>query len=232
MRNARELIFESPQEAEVGQHVQVLEQMAQKVRTIYCVLMQQVTGNAHYGRENLGKWDGTSSANNPWGTSSKPVWPKIAKAIISVDADPLLFISAQFSAINRSSPPRPNQLHTEAAISRWEEYRYRYEERLRQQIDSDINQLQIRTLPFIVNLNWDSAKALNYVLREGDGAVSPLICYCAAVTELLPIATAFKEGALLQYLFQKDAYDRLLPTCVPADLQEEATLLRHRLVPR
>ena len=232
MRDYRELLFDNDAATDTGPHTQVLEQLSMVVRSIYCLMMRQVTNNPDYGKSSLGKWDGTTAEDSPWGSRSEPVWPKIAKTIISCEADPLMFISSQFYGIKRASPPRPNQLYNEAAVGRWEEYRYRNEERLKQQIDSDFNQIKVRTLPFTVNLKWDNARALNYVLREDEGGISPLVCYCAATAESLPIAAAYRERALLQYLFQKDVYDRLLPNCVPAEMQEEATELRRRLIPQ
>ncbi len=208
----------------------LVEALALQVRSIYCICYRELTGNADYGRKPMPYWDGGDMDESGYGTRKRSVWPKIAAVIIQHDADPLQYIRAQFIGVRRAEPPRPNTLYNEQALTRWRTYSYHAKERLRQQVASDWNQIRTNVLPFTVNLKWDERSALDYVLRDPKCGASSLARYCAAVAESLPIATAFRERALLQYMFQMANYDDLLGDMLPQELKDEARELKSLLV--
>jgi len=201
--------------------------LASQVRNIYCICYRDFSNDPEYGRKHMPRWDGGETAH---GSTHRPVWPRIAAVIVAQDADPLQFIRAQFVGVRRATPPRPNQLYNEEAVARWQNYRFKAQQNLERQVASDLNQIKVHVLPFTVNLGWDYRTALAYVLKDRRCGASSLVRYCAAVAESLPIAAAFRERALLQYMFQMADYDSLLGNKVPQELRAEAAELRELLV--
>lgn len=216
---------EDPRTAEIGvhPHSRYRDALAKTVRSIYCICYREATGRKDYGTGRMPRWDGGEDAG---GTRHKPVWPKIASTIIECEADPFSYIRAQFVGVRRADQPKPNQMHSPLAVSRWQQYQYQAKEALRRSVESDLNQIRTHVLPFTVNLKWETTKALDYVLRDSKCGASPLVRYIVAVRESLPIASAFRERALLQYMFQMADYDETLGDQIPQELKDEARQLR------
>lgn len=219
---------EDPTTAELGvhPHVRYSDALAKTVRSIYCICFRELTGSTNYGLRPMPEWDG---GVNGFGTNKRAVWPKIAAVIVENDADPFTFIRAQFNGVRRSEPPKPNQLYGTAAITRWQQFHFQAKEALRRSLASDQNQIKVHVLPFTVNLKWETRKALNYVLRDVKCGASPLVRYCTAVREQLPVADVFRERALLQYMFQMADYDELIGEDIPQELKAEARQIRQRV---
>lgn len=234
MRNARVITIDDddPEQLQVVEeqsaYARFKDQLAKRVRTLYCICVREATNNPDYGLEPIPRWDGDPDGRS--GTRHQNVWPRVAEAIITCGADPYQFIRAQFHQSKRAKPPYPNQMYSDAAIANWEQFRSRAKEFLQQQIASDFNQIQVHVLPLVVNLKWDDQKALNYVLRSQTCGASSLIRYCQAVAAQLPVAETFRERALVQYLFQTADYDDLLGDKIPAELREEVISLRCSLI--
>lgn len=209
-------------------YTRCIDQLSKLVRTLYCICVTEFTGKTGYGSEHMLAWDGDPEGIS--GRRTKSVWPKIAETIIRCNAEPFEFIRAQFYCIRRDKPPSPNQIFNDAAIAAWENYRVSAKIALKQRIESDLNQIQGHVLPFIVNLKWDRTQALNYVLRDQTCGASALVRYCHGVAASLPIAAAFRERALLQYVFQMSDYDEVLGSQIPQELKDTATTFRQSIV--
>ena len=171
-------------------------------------------------------WDGGETG---FGSRKKPVWPKIAAVILEHDADPFSFVRAQFVGVRRAEPPKPNQMHSEQAVRRWQTFEHEARETLKSSITSDLNQIDITVLPLVRNLGWERRKALDYALRDPKCGASPLVRYLTALSESLPIAERFRERALLQYMFQTADYDALIGEKIPDGLRDEAQQVRARV---
>lgn len=210
------------------QHAQYIQNLSKMVRTLYCICVREFNNDPTYGTEEMPKWDGDPEGRT--GTKTVPVWPKIAETIARCGADPFQFIRSQFYNVRRSKPPYPNQIHSDKAVAHWEQSRLTAREELKHKIESDLNQIHVHTLPFVVNLKWDHVRALDYALRDQTCSASPLVRYCKAIESQLPVASRFRERALLQYMFQMPDYDELLGSLIPAELKAEAVELRRRVV--
>jgi len=200
-----------------------LQELAELVRAAYCDCYQQLTGRQAYGERRIAGDAGEDAYGR---RKTEPDWVKIARRIIACDAPPLAYVKAQFVGAVPSRPPRANQLYGESALARWEAFRYQSRETLQRKIESDYNQLRVRVLPLTKNMGWEYRRALNYVLKDRSCPVSPMIRYCAAIGELLPVADQLRGMALKQYLFQMDDFDALLGELVPEDFRAEATALK------
>lgn len=225
-REQRVVLLDDVPEADASRHY--LDQLANQVRSLYCVCFREMTGKTEYGTTRMKQWDGDPQGTT--GRRSKNVWPKIAEAIVRCGADPFEYIRAQFFGMKRAGPPAPNTLHNEQAIATWELFRAQSRRTVTHRIESDLNQIKVRVLPFIVNLKWDHNKALDYALRDQSCGTSPLVRYCCAVEANLPVASQFRERALLQYMFQMSDYDDVLGAKIPLELKEEATSIRRQVV--
>lgn len=207
---------------------QQLASLAEQVRTVYCLCFRDVTGQRNYGDSPIPRWDGDSEGIS--GRRSTPVWPKIAETIVRCGADPVQFVRSQFYDGKRARPPYPNQMYSDEAVARWEAFRETAKRNLSQRLTSDLNQIQISVLPLTANLGWDYRRALDYALKSPTCGASPLIRYCVAVKEALPVASEFRERALLQYVFQLDDYDDLIANQIPPELRDDALAIRRRLL--
>lgn len=206
----------------------VRERLAVQVREIYCVCVREITGDSSYGVRPMPQWDG---GENRFGTTRKPVWPKIVDTVIEIEADPVQFIRAQFKFVtNPSRYPAPNKLYNKDAKLCWARYRETIKSTIQGEIESDLNQVTINMVSLVEGLNWTNRQALNYVLRDFTVCtVSPLVRFCLARAAELPIAATFKEHALLQYMFQMTEYDACIQN-IPEDFKGEAKALRRKLV--
>ncbi len=229
MREERMIEFDTPADPR-DVSARALDLLANQIRSLYCICFREVTGDETYGTHHMLAWDGDPEGLS--GSRRKKVWPKIAETIARCDADPFVFIRAQFYAVKRATPPPPNICHGDAAIRCWELFRDTTRRDITNKIESDINQIQIHMLPFTVNLNWSDDKALDYTLRDPNCGTSPLVRYCYAVAASLPVAAEFHERALLQYMFQMSDYDNVLQDRIPSQLKAEARECRRRLVGR
>lgn len=203
-----------------------IEKLSMQVRTIYCASYRELSHNPAYGTRRMPNWDG---GVDHLGRSHGSVWLKIAKQVAILGADPVEYIRAQFSGATAAAIPKPNCMYNDQAVSNWRNYHQIAKERLQFRVRSDINQVHIHLLPLTCNLKWETRKAYDYVLRNKHCTASPLIRYCVAVANELPIAGEFREAALLQYVFQMPGYDELLGERIPEELRQESQVLYSRL---
>jgi hypothetical protein len=201
--------------------------LANQIRSLYCICAREINGNPSYGTQHMLAWDGDPTGIS--GQKRKNWWLKIATKVLAIQADPVQFVRAQFYAVKTATPPKPNMFVGDLAVAKYEAYRHQARSDLEHQIASDLNQIQIHLLPFTVNLRWEYTKALEYTLRNQQCGASPLVRYCFAVENNLPVASDFRERALVQYMFQMADYDDVLRNRIPSELKTEAQQLMSSL---
>lgn len=197
--------------------------LANQIRSLYCICAREINGDPSYGTTHMLAWDG-----DPTGISGRKTpnwWLRIATKVLAIQADPVQFVRAQFYATRTASLPKPNTFVSDLAVTKYEAFKQQARSDLEHQIASDLNQIQIHLLPFTVNLRWEYAKALDYTLRNQQCGASPLVRYCVAVENNLPVASDFRERALVQYMFQMSSYDDVLRNRIPSELKTEAQQL-------
>jgi hypothetical protein len=210
--------------------VVLIDRMAKQVRMIYILCRREMFGDPSYGRSKMASWDG---GENQFGTKRRPIWPKIAQAILAMGADPMEFTRAQFWAKQRMSnkPPAPNYLLSPEAQARWDEYQTYARDSVRRRLKADENAIRNGVQPLMIVLGWPRQEAYKYVVRDTRRvSASALYRYVVTLREgLLEDSSSIHDAALLQYVFQRDLYDAEWKGIVPDALRAEATALRTRL---
>lgn len=231
MRESRQIDLwptaESVAPSEVSPDVQLIERMSRQVRMIYVLCRREVSGNNSYGRDKMAAWDG---GEDKFGTTRRPIWPRVAQTILAIGADPVEFIRAQFWAKQRMTgkPPAPNYLLSPEAHARWDEYRTYARDTVRRRLKADENAIRNGVQPLMLLLGWPRQDAYRYVVRDTRGvSASALYRYAVTLREgLAEDSAGIHDAALLQYVFQRDLYDTEWGGIVPDALRVEATALR------
>lgn len=206
----------------------MLDQLEALVRAVYVLCVREHTGNPHYGREPIPEWDG---GEDKFGKNHRPKWPDIVRTILALQADPMVYVKAQFALIDSSRVPRPNQLCSPAAAATWEQYRSQVTNQLARQLTANQNALRAAAEPMVAALGWDHNRAVRYCLNTTSMAnLTPLFRYAlAAMMGFQEVTARFRERALLQYVFQQSAYDASWGSFVPLELRQAAEDLRRHL---
>lgn len=207
---------------------QQFAQLANRVRTVYCLCFREFTNNPDYGQEPMPRWDGDPEGVS--GTRTQPVWPLIARRIAEIGADPFLFIRAQFFGTRRGRPPYPNQCYSDKAVELYQHFLHEQAKDVEQCVRSDDNQIQIHATPLIASLGWSREQAVDYALRSSNCHASALVKYCHAESIRSSFSAVLRDRALVQYLFQMQAYDAILGNRIDQTFRADAYNLRQRLL--
>lgn len=202
---------------------------AELVRHTYIICYRAASGQEQYGMAGLPKWDGGEDSFGA--RHARSVWPNLAEFIANLDANPLEYIQSQFSSARGGRWPTPVELMNDRALGIWEQYRYFAEDQLSRQLASEHNIFNVNVCTLTQGLRWDNRRAARYCLNSQDMVnLSPLYRYCQSrCYGFEESAASFHDRALLQYLFQKTAYDRRWGDFIPHDLRTAATTLRRDL---
>lgn len=200
-----------------------LEDLAATVRRIYCMLYGRAKKNPRYGETAMPAWDGGTT---PFGARRKAVWPKIARTILQIGADPLEFIHAQFVAVPTAHLPTPNQLLGDPAISKWNEHRESVRQKLQDSTRSDFTQINLLVIPAMTVLKMSQYDATEYAITTNNPGISPLSRYCVAAHYSIPVDNQLINAAMAQYFVQSDEYDSVLPLQLPATFRQAARQLK------
>lgn len=206
----------------------MLDQLEHLVREVYVLCYREFSGDPYYGREPIPEWDG---GEDKYGKNHRRKWPGVVQTILTLEADPMLYIKAQFALAVSNRPPRPNQLCSPHAAATWEQYRSQVTAQLGRQLEANRQALRASADPMIAALGWAEDRAVRYCLNSTSMAnLTPLFRYCLGSTMGWQEVTArFRERALLQYVFQKSVYDQSWGSFVPLELQHAAMELRRGL---
>jgi hypothetical protein len=206
----------------------IIDSLEDKVRACYIAVKRKVSGNLEYGKQGMERWDGGQDKN---GRLHKPVWPKLAKHIVNLGADPAQYIQAQFNNARKDRLPLPNQLMSPRAVSCWERHTRDAPKALADRLEREMAAIFGSTRTLCDSLKWPLTRALRYSLLDVKGvAASVFVRYCCAVeTGYDDIADTFRERAVVDYVFQRSLYDRVWSENIPASVKEEANAMVERL---
>ncbi len=199
--------------------------MALMVRVIYVACRRTATlaregVSSTWGDAAMPRWDGGETATATY----TPVWPKIAKLCIKHQAEPGVYVKAQFDEI-KVRIPWPSDLLGESAIARYTAFAGRNYARLREALlnqsrDFD-NQAHWLCIEARHGITLD--EAASRVLRDTSFGITPLFRHCVASRfHAIAIAERFRDAALLQYVFQRKDYDNAWGDTIPQSLRDDA----------
>lgn len=204
-----------------------VRQLSGVVRRVYILLRADLTGKPFIPGPS---WDGGETR---YGRRCKPAWPVIAAFMLQNACEPLAYLRAQFWHADPEKPPRAAQLMSNYGLQLYERYRANIRVEIQTKFNWEIDAISCEILPLQTGLNWEYSRALRCALsNERSVSASPLTRYCLAVEYgHHDIAESFFDRALLQYAFQKQIYDAVLPAgSVPQRLRTEAeSLIRSML---
>lgn len=199
-----------------------VRQLSGVIRRIYILLRVDLTSKPFTPGP---AWDGGVSQ---FGRRYQPVWPKIAEFMLRNGAEPLAYLRAQFWHADPEKPPRASQLMSQDGLQRYERYRLNIVEDTRVKFLWEVEAIRCEVVPLQDALKWDYSRALRCAIsNERSVSASPLTRYCLAMEYgHTDVAASFYDRALLQYAFQKQVYDEVLPAgSVPQQLRTEAEKL-------
>lgn len=207
------------------------EAMPLYIRRIYILSYRVHQGSEEYGKQPMPQWDG---GEDQFGRRHNAIWPKIARRIVELGADPVAFVQAQFWAQKDGRPPAPTYLLSTEAATRYQKFQQEAREEVRRSYDADLFSVKRFFLPIMQRLNWDQARATRYALFNVTQVfATALFRYCLATSEgLTDVAEYFHNTALLQYVFQREIYDAAWGDKIPAGLRHEGDDLRARIMGR
>lgn len=210
-----------------------VEKLAQLIRTCYVLHYRRAeerqTGTrSYYGAKHVVKWDGGSDKA---GRNFKPIWPKIARAILSWGADPEKFIAAQFNNRGLQTMPYPNMLLSDMAKEAYDKYAKNLEHEIGLSLEIQHNQFLIELEKAQILRRASCAEAGRLILRSPMTSLSALYRYVIAVrVEDAELAAQFRDLAIDQYFYSAAAYDKTWGDFIPEELKQEAAALRAALL--
>lgn len=195
------------------------DRMEQLVRDIY-IAQRKEAGDDGYGDREMARWDGGEDA---YGVNHQRIWPRLVAHLANLGASPIEYIVAQFHKARRDRLPLPNQMFSDAAVERWRTYRQTVAGDLRRQLTWELDSVNGKVLTLQSGLKWQRERAVRYaLLNTREVQATALLRYCLAIDFGMPdIAERYHEQALVEYTFQKQAFDESWQTCIPQVLKEE-----------
>lgn len=205
---------------------QHIEEIGQLVRELYCQAIRRHSANKLYGARPMAAWDGGIDG---MGRKHTSVWPRIAKLLTGLSADPFAYVASQFQAFQAGKPPAPNQLLSQQAVDRWRLYAQQADIGVAQQLARDIEAVQAHAAPYLGS-GRSEADAVRIALGNSTtNGASPLYRYCLSLRlGMRDVADFFYRAALLQYLCRQAAYDAAWVEFVPLELKAAADQLRQQ----
>ena len=202
-----------------------------QVRQIYMSLYRRFKNAPTYGDEPIARFDG---GTDRFGTNCTAVWPRIARHIADMGADPVLYMQAQFYGRATDIVPLPNTLCNVRATERYEAYARNSRERVCNRLKHDLDSIQAYMLTLATVGDVSAVEAMRIALfNVARVTATPLSRYCVAMREgIEDVADYYFRRALLQDVFQKDVYDSIMAGMLPESLRDEATMLRAQLFGR
>jgi hypothetical protein len=156
------------------------------------------------------------------GRNYVPFWPKVAAYCLDnkLDADDLIAATFYNKTLHA---PFANQMTSAATLQK-------YHHLLSTKIDVMREKLNIQQRMALAEYNracmvhgFDRKRAWKYTLLSESVSLSPLYRYVGAKLEGLDdVADIWRAGALEQYLYSADAYDKAWGDLIPEDLRSQA----------
>ena len=197
-------------ETRLGQ--QILELWIQAVR-----LHQRAVKGQNSQYCSSPRWDGGRDAA---GRRSQPIWPKIAKFVLSHHLDPVQFVRSQFHG-RLSNAPTPNMCLTPSAVQRYKEYSDKIFTRLTFEFQQQNREAEYSLRRFLQD-GYQQDQACRLVIDSGFTVLSPLYRYCLAVaTGHSDLADVWEPDALSQFMLNPDDLERIFGAFLPVQLQQK-----------
>lgn len=206
--------------------------LAQHVRDVYCDYRRRYDDHAIYrcgGR--VLRYDGGTDRR---GVVYPPFWPRLAKHLVRIQANPPAFMWLQFEKARycQARVPLPPDLLTDGARLDYLTYAEDEERRLIARMESERMQICGEARIVVEGLHWEPERAMRYAVGKEFGMpVTPLLRYCLAVEHgFEQLAQDYHDAALLHYVFLRSFFDRGDACHVPSCLQAEGSRLVERLL--
>ena len=206
-----------------------LEGMTALVRALYIDTRRLHNNERDYGHSPIPQWDG---GVDDFGKQCRPVWPRLARRIVELGADPQRFIAAQFWAMSGRRTPMPNQMYNDVAVKNYEQFITNIEGELTRQYSIELRSITTAMVSVRSRLKWSYDKAMSYALDNMSRVqASALTRYVVAHDAgLEDIATYYHDAALRQYTFQQEAYDAAWGDRIHTEFRREGTELRANML--
>ncbi len=190
----------------------------ERVREIYLREYRTYSGKPNYGRGPLPHLDGGVTS---MGRRCKSVWGPLAAKFETLTIDPELYIPWLFA--NSSVLPLPNQMLSPKTVTVFREHHNPrvMEERAALEFQVDLTQFQMTLTPKL-KCYWPE-DAVRLTLQDEDvNKARPLFRFCFGVLYQMPdICSRYLAAARLQYMENRQAYDRIWDGSLLAGLRTE-----------
>jgi hypothetical protein len=195
----------------------------------YRVWRSRLTGRpSYYGSKPIARWDGgTDSEGRVW---RQPVWPRLARYCLEHQFQPERLITLYFEQCGPHATPIPTHLTTPQLRQRYSAQlpaKIEELERLRQSMLGALNQVRVMCkLNQVTDVNSRIATELQNPLQS----FTPIFRYCLLDTAGATEAAAhYFDAAVVQYVFDREAYETAWKELLPASLKRAADQLCARM---
>ena len=205
-----------------------------QVRAIYVALYRQFKNAPDYGKGSL-PYDG---GVDRWGRNHKDgEWPKLARHLVFLEADPLVYMQAQFYGTPAGAldgwVPTPNSMRGAKAVLRYQHYVAGAERTAHNLLQHGLASIAAHVVPWQTSgMPYHAALRLA-LFNVSQVTACPLVRYCVAKQEgVVDVAECYRRKALMQYVFQQRVFDEVLgagQARVLQELQEDAARLKCRI---
>lgn len=204
---------------------ETLARQAAYVRELYCLARRRHDAKrgkmSDFGAKEMPRWDGGLDEDS--GREYRPVWPQVVKFCVENKLEPGTLVRAVFDNHQSPHPPTPTSLTNQNALGLYKKHAIAERLLLRQELDYNRNQAHKYFVSFTVRKNAEPPQAWREVVLSDPPMLSPLYRYCLAVKGGFDdVAALYKDEAMHDYLWAKDAYDAEWSEWIPAPLREEA----------
>lgn len=205
-----------------------LRPLAAQIRIAYILAYRahfqaRVGVPSNFGSKPMPRWDGGVASD---GRTYKPIWYRIAREALVRQIAPDDLIRGAFRDWDRKEPPWPTNLLSEATLA-WAQQNpgITIEDTQRALgVQKDIWDLQI--FLYRDEYRCDFATAARAVLRNRRLELSSIFRYCMAVEGQDGVTAAeFEGGAVVQYIYNRRAYDQGWGELIPPRLRSIADRL-------
>lgn len=205
--------------------------MADGVRSLYAHAYRRYTLEKKgtftaFGSTPIPRWDGGADAA---GKQHKPIWPEIARVCLDHGVDPGRLVQVTFAHWQdenaRNNPPTPRELLSPAMLTLAAGVDYQAA------ADSLKWQMDLCNVELVIlrSHGYTDVEAVEQLVGDKTLDFTPLYRYCVAcMTGAKSVADECRRDAIVEYLFNREAYDREWAEILPDDF----SALSQRLLPR
>jgi hypothetical protein len=199
----------------------LLARQAAYVRELYCIARRRHEAKqgkvSEFGEDEIPRWDGGMDSN---GREYQPVWPKVVAFCMKHGLDPATLVKAIFDNNQSPHPPVPTSLYGTTALSLYSTQALSERLLIKHELSTYTNQANKYFVSFSVREKAEPALAWRLVVEENPPLLSPLFRYCLAVKAGFDdLADKYRDAAMHEYFWAKDAYDEVWSEWIPEELR-------------